>query len=228
MLVTIVISTWNRKHLLPEAIDSILNQTHQDIELIIVDDNSQDKTKELILSYKDPRIKYYRNFSRKGVVYSLSKAFNRAQGKYIGVVDSDDYLELTAVEECLNNIGDAGMIYTQARYFGFKTGKVKIGNLPYSYDNLLKQFMTFNFRLFKAELWQQIKPLSDVNHCEDYDLSLRISEAAEIVHLPKILYNYRIHEGNKSQNRKELVCDRELCKQYAIARRSKQTAKTSK
>lgn len=90
--VTVLMSTYNRAHALPIAIESILNQTYKDFEFIIVDDGSEDDTSKQIEFYakKDPRIVHLTNQKNQGLIYSLNKGLDIAQGKYIVRMDDDD------------------------------------------------------------------------------------------------------------------------------------------
>lgn len=81
---------YNAEKYLREAIDSILSQTYKDFELIIVNDGSTDSTKEIILSYSDPRIIYLENECNSGICITLNNGLNAAHGKYIARMDSDD------------------------------------------------------------------------------------------------------------------------------------------
>lgn len=91
-LVSVVLPTYNRADLLPAAIESILNQTYQNFELIIVDDGSTDNTTELLNAYrqKDKRVKIIRSFENRGISYARNQGNITARGKYIAVMDSDD------------------------------------------------------------------------------------------------------------------------------------------
>ena len=218
-LVTIITPTYNRASFIKQTIESVLNQTYQNIEYLILDDNSTDNTKEIVSSFNDPRIKYIYNNSNQGNLVVSTKGMNLASGYYLGVVDSDDFLELTCIEECINNIGNAGMIYTQAQYTGDKEGVVPNCKYKYSKENLLRVFMTFHFRMFKTELWHQVKPLTNVWHAWDYDFSLRISEITNIAHIKKPLYNWRIHPGNLHKDLQNIRKDIEIIRETAKKRR---------
>lgn len=218
-LVTIFTPTYNREDFLPQCIESVLNQTYKNIEYIIVDDASTDNTPEVIRSYNDKRIRPFYSLTNVGNLPISCMAMDKAKGLYMGVVDSDDFLEPTCIEDCVNNIGQAGMIYTKSQYAGDKSGIVPMCTYKYSYENLLRYFMTFHFRLYKTELWHKIKPLTNVYHCWDYDLSLRISEVAEIKQLNKVLYNWRIHDSNIHRDIPSMRKDMNLIKEVAKKRR---------
>lgn len=94
-LVSIVMATYNRARLLPQAIESVLNQTYQNIEFIIIDDGSQDGTQELISRYRgrDKRIVYLKNAANKGQSHSLNAGIENSRGDFLMFLDDDcEYL----------------------------------------------------------------------------------------------------------------------------------------
>lgn len=89
-LVSVVIAVYNREAFIAEAIYSILNQTHQNLELIVVNDCSTDNTEQVVLSIKDSRIKYLKNKAQLGPGESRNVGFSHATGDFITMMDSDD------------------------------------------------------------------------------------------------------------------------------------------
>ena len=88
--VSVVMPVYNGEKYLRESIDSILNQTYTDYEFIIVNDGSNDKTEEIILSYNDNRIRYIKNEKNLQIVKSLNRGIELAKGRYIARMDADD------------------------------------------------------------------------------------------------------------------------------------------
>ncbi len=88
--ISIVMPVFNREKYIKYSVESILNQTFKDFEFIIVNDGSKDKTLSIIKSYNDKRIKILNNETNKGIVFSRNRGLKAAQGKYIGMFDSDD------------------------------------------------------------------------------------------------------------------------------------------
>jgi glycosyltransferase involved in cell wall biosynthesis len=88
--VSVIIPVYNRAHLVNRAIESVLNQTYQDFELIVVDDGSTDNTAEVVHSVRDERIKYVRHQSNRGPSAARNTGIRAASGELIGFLDSDD------------------------------------------------------------------------------------------------------------------------------------------
>lgn len=89
MFFSIVIPTFNRENLITQTINSILNQTFTDFEIIVIDDGSKDKTEEVVKLINSDKIKYYK-IENSGIGYARNKGINYAKGNYIGFLDSDD------------------------------------------------------------------------------------------------------------------------------------------
>jgi glycosyltransferase involved in cell wall biosynthesis len=90
-LVSVIIPTYNRATLLPRAIESVRQQTHENWELIVVDDGSQDGTEAVVKSLQDPRIRYERHEVNRGVSAARNTGLRLAQGQWVAFLDSDDY-----------------------------------------------------------------------------------------------------------------------------------------
>jgi glycosyltransferase involved in cell wall biosynthesis len=120
--VSIIIPTYNRSRLLARAVKSVLNQTYQNFELIIVDDASTDNTEEVVGSFNDERIKYVRHEKNKGEAVARNTGIKAARGEYIASHDSDDEWlheklakRIRAFENCSPEIG---VVYTALSAFG--------------------------------------------------------------------------------------------------------------
>lgn len=88
--VSVLLPVYNAQNFVAGAIDSILSQSYTDFEFIIINDGSTDKSEEIIKKYTDPRIRYYSNDGNQGLIYTLNRGINLAQGKYIARMDADD------------------------------------------------------------------------------------------------------------------------------------------
>ena len=101
--ISVIVPIYNSEAYLDKCITSLINQTKKDIEIILVNDGSTDKSEEIIKSYKDERIKYYKN-KNKGIGYSRNFGIDKSNSKYIMFLDSDDYLDIHACEELYKKI----------------------------------------------------------------------------------------------------------------------------
>jgi len=104
--VSVVIPTYNREDALPKAIDSILEQTIDDFEVVIVDDGSEDGTQELIKGYSDDRIRYIKHEHNKGQNTARNTGLRAAEGTYISYLDSDDVLLPHHLEKAVTKLED--------------------------------------------------------------------------------------------------------------------------
>ena len=102
--VSVVMSTYNRAHLLSRVIKSVLKQTYADFEFIIIDDGSTDDTVDVVRYYQnqDPRIVFLQNKQNAGLIASLNRGIQAAKGKYIARIDDDDEMLSTRLEKQVN------------------------------------------------------------------------------------------------------------------------------
>src|SRR5678815_3231547 len=96
--VSIVLPTYKRAHVLPGAIASVLSQTHANLELIVVDDNSPDGTRDVVASFRDPRIRYVRNEPNLKLPRALNRGFSLSRGEYLSWTSDDNLYANTAIE----------------------------------------------------------------------------------------------------------------------------------
>ncbi|MDO8497620.1 MAG: glycosyltransferase family 2 protein [bacterium] len=121
---SIIIPTYNRERLLQLSIQSVLNQTKKDFEILILDDASTDMTQNVINLYHDKRIRYIRNPVNKGVVYNFRQGFKMAQGTYIFLLSDDDFIlrkdtlekVFRKMEETNAGIGHLSVLFYEDNY----------------------------------------------------------------------------------------------------------------
>lgn len=88
-MISVVIPTYNRAKLIARSIESVLNQTYKDIEIIVVDDGSEDNTEEVVLNIKDDRIRFFRMKCNQGACAARNKGISMATGEYVAFQDRD-------------------------------------------------------------------------------------------------------------------------------------------
>jgi glycosyltransferase involved in cell wall biosynthesis len=208
--VSIAITTKDRSHWLPLAIESILTQTFPDWELVLWDDGSTDGTLEICEEYAE-RYQQIRCYSGDlGRPAALNAAIAETSGEYLGWMDDDDLLTPNALAltvAALDQEPETGLVYTNYRDMTVDGVVGQIGHrcqIPYSRDGLLVDFMAFQLRLFRRGLWDLLGGI-DVNYpiAQDYDFVLKASEVVLFSHIPETCYFYRIHKNSISRAQTE-------------------------
>ena len=213
-LVSVIIPCYNQGQYLDEAVDSILSQTFQEFEIIIINDGSTDQaTLQILTHYEKPKTKVIHT-ENQGVITARNQGIALSQGKYILSLDADDkigdsYLE--AAVELLNADDNLGIVYCEAEFFGEKTGKWELPS--YSFPEILLGNMIFCSGLFRKSDWQIIggyNPLMNEGW-EDFDFWLSIIELGrDVQQIPKILFYYR----RKIDSRTEAIDSQRTIKLY--------------
>ena len=208
-----IMPTYNHAKFIGKAIESVLNQTYKDIELIIIDNYSKDDTEKIVTSYKDNRISYLK-FRNNGVIAaSRNYGIKYSQGDYIAFLDSDDLWLPEKLEKqvgLLKRTNEIAMVYTRYKIIkeGIisskifpKEGKCKSGNIFKSL--YLRPFIACSSVMVKRSVLAQVGFFSadpDLIAIEDTDLWLRISLKYRIKCTNGLfLIFYRIHSKSVSQ-----------------------------
>lgn len=219
--ITIVMPVYNGSKYLDAGINSVLNQTFTNFELILIDDASADNSIEIINSYQDqdPRIKLIKNNINLGIPKSRNKCLEAALGEYVAFLDCDDYAypsRLSEQLEFMENNPDFGMVGAWVSLMdenGNLTGQVWRYLEPEERIpcRLLFQnyFATSSVFVRKSALdavkinGNFFKP--DYVNAQDYDLWVRISRKFKVWNLQKILMQYRVHSNSASRKSTNLV-----------------------
>lgn len=208
--VSIVLPTYNGEAYIEEAIQSVLKQTYPNIELIVVDDCSTDKTAKIVQRYmgQDGRIRLIHNAENQKLPRSLNIGFRQATGDYFTWISDDNCYDEDAIEVMLSFLEKTpqyAMVYCDIRDLYdngtiLKSGRVRPVKDLYSGSNFGACFL---YRRQAAEEVGEYDP--DMFLAEDYDFLLRFSKRFAICYLPVCKYTYRIHQGSLSQTRTRQV-----------------------
>lgn len=228
--VSVVMSVYNGEQFLHEAVDSIIAQTYQDFELILVDDASTDSSPSIIESYQDPRIIHLTNETNLGLTRSLNIGLLAAKGEFIARQDADDTSDPKRLQrqvDFLSNHTQVGLVGTRGliidtsgralELLQFPTSDVEIQDLLTRQNCFLHGSVMFrrdcieNVGLYREQF----------TFSQDYDLWLRIAEKYSLANLDSILYNYRFDGKAISQTRANAqLAYLELAKELAHQRRT--------
>ncbi|MEO6330487.1 MAG: glycosyltransferase family 2 protein [Ginsengibacter sp.] len=146
-LVSIALCTYNGERFLKKQIDSLLNQTHAKLQIVICDDASEDNTKDILNSYNDPRLKKIFNTKNVGYVKNFQQAIALCDGRFIALCDQDDIWKTNKIEKLLNNIGDALLLFSDSELIDEEDNYLgkKIADLRKLYNcNILQGYVWSN------------------------------------------------------------------------------------
>jgi|JYMV01.1.fsa_nt_gi glycosyltransferase involved in cell wall biosynthesis len=211
--VTIITPSFNRVDLLPKTIESVISQSVEDFQYIIVDDGSTDGTWEYLQTLKDPRIILLSHPGRenRGQSASINFGLSNAAGKYIVILDSDDLLAEDALEnhiDILERDSSLGMVYGQG-YVIDSEGKIQYPIFSCSHQELNDpNALLLNFYIvspglcmFRREIVDRIGGLEEgFRAAQDHDFTLRVAEVSKIAYSGVDCFLYRKHAGTISVN----------------------------
>ena len=202
--VSIVLPTYNGVKCIRQSIDSCLNQSYKNIELIIVDDGSTNEIPDIIKSYKDERIKYFRHKKYKGLPHVLNTGFAKATGKYLTWTSDDHQYLPNAIEEMVNCLKKNDKIdFVYADYWAYypETDNKELRRLPDKL-NFKKENGVGACFLYTRRVYQNV---GDYNPryelVEDYDYWIRICKRFNYLHYPHPLYIYFEHSQSLKSTR---------------------------
>ena len=196
--ITVLMPVFNAEKYLNEAIDSILQQTFNDFNFLIINDGSVDKSEEIILSYKDARIKYVKNETNIGLVATLNKGIDLIDTKYIVRMDADDLSvphRLKVLYQFMEAHSDIGVFSSGLERFGAESA---IWVSP-QFNDEIKARLLFDSSIAHAPCIIRTKILKenkiyyrDIHpHMEDHDLWIRLKDLTDFENTPEPLYKYR-------------------------------------
>ncbi len=196
-MITVLLPVFNGAPYLKEAIESILCQSYQNFELLILDDASKDDSVKIALSYKDKRIRVYQNKKNLGLGRNLNIGLENAKGELIARMDADDVSLKTRLEKQANFL----QTHKEIGICGTHTQIKK--KYPLTYDAikvwlLFRNTFAHSSVMFRAD--KRIKYDPAFIRAQDYDLWVRSSHFTRLANLPEVLLFHRIHERQISEN----------------------------
>ena len=212
VLISVIIPNYNNAHFLGDAIQSVLNQTYQNFEIILVDDGSNDDSQQVVSSFGD-RVRYIWQ-ENKGLGGARNTGISAANGEFIGFLDADDqwlpdFLDTMVLLTKENP--DAAVFFSNARYMDDHgrdlPQSVGVPSIPPEkiYHALLRaNFIIPSTILAKRSVIVEEglfdQTLKALHGCEDWDLWLRIAPRYKFIGTPACLVRYRLHGNTFSAN----------------------------
>lgn len=204
-LVSIIMPSYNTARFLPETIGSVLAQTYENWELIIVDDCSADDTDEVIRRFEDLRIRYYKNECNSGAAVSRNRALREAKGRWIAFLDSDDLWHPEKLEKQLRFMKEKGCAFSYTNYSEIDEQSAPLGRVVTGPKKITKTGM-FNYCwpgcltvMYDASVVGLIQ-IEDIKKNNDYAMWLKACRKADCYLLDENLAQYRKRSGSISRH----------------------------
>lgn len=229
--VSIIIPSYNYGRFIGRALNSVLSQSYQDYEIIIVDDASTDDTKDVVGKYNDPRIRYIVHPVNCGPSKARNTGIEASKGRYIAFLDSDDIWMPEKIESQIglfqNGPDNLGVVYTNMKVCDETTSKTFSTHFFAYRGKVLQSLLEVNHVgnsgvMIKKECFAKAG-LFDVSMrlCEDWDMWIRVACFDQFDCIEQPLFTLFTHSSNSSANLKQMISGREtlLQKHAALYRR---------
>lgn len=233
--VTVLLAVYNRPSV-SNTIDSILRQTFNDFELLVIDNDSTDNTRDVVNAYDDKRIVLVKNEKNMGQTYSLNRGLNLARGEYIARIDADDLMQETRLEkqvEFLDKNPDYGFCGTFVSNINMKNG-ISIPRKLCSTDKGLRLFQGINSCIYHPSVMYRKRVLitnnilynQDYKMAEDYDMWRKLLSVSKGYNVPEVLTYYRVGDNDSVKHAditkkeyfeiREKVCESDVLYKYSL------------
>lgn len=222
--ISVVIPSYNHRHYIEKAVESVLNQSERDLELIVIDDGSTDDSLSYLRQISDSRFRLVEQ-KNSGAHNAINRGLALAQGEYLAILNSDDIFHPDRLKRCVEALQreNADLVTTwievinaDGKPLGVKEAWKNM--LPWSIPDMERSFSaTDDFSLnlivsnfvsttsnivFTRKLYEKIGGMRNLRFAHDWDFMFRAAETSKCVVLPEALMQYRIHGSNTiSSNR---------------------------
>ena len=209
-LISVLIPTYNSELYIKSTLESILNQTYKNLEIIVIDDASTDSTLNIVKKYRDKRIKLYSNDKNLGIAKNMNKGIKLSRGKYLAIMDADDWSYPYRIEEEVQLMEENPEIVLCSGYMDICDENLKFKNTrtyPTTDKEIRKAIVRYDPISHPASMWRMSELLKTGLYndkfpiCRDYDLIVRISEFGKYQNIPKPLIKYRVRKDSETGKR---------------------------
>lgn len=212
-LVSIILPVYNGEKYLKSSIESCLNQSYKNIELIIINDTSSDSSGEIAEEYakKLHNVQVIHNTTNLKLPASLNIGLSKAKGEYLTWTSHDNLYDKTAIEELISNINGNDIVYSNYRRIDEDGNIISEINLPDINYLFIGNCIGASF-LFTKSIYKKVGGYNkDLFLIEDYDFWVKAKlKGANFFHLTKSLYSYRIHQSSLTNSRKNDILNAEI------------------
>jgi glycosyltransferase involved in cell wall biosynthesis len=230
-LVSVVVPAFNHELFVEAALQSVADQDLETIELVVVDDQSRDRTAAIVESFirrpeiqaRFRRITFLRNEKNAGAHVSINRGMAAATGAYINILNSDDLFAPNRLSRLLNTCesGAAAFAFSKVAFIEDPSCPSEDVHFLHGVQDSIEWFPTIGYAMlrnqcalstgnffFSRQLYERVGEFSNLKYCHDWDFVLRAVLVTEPVFVPEALYLYRLHPGN-SFRQLQSVAERE-------------------
>jgi glycosyltransferase involved in cell wall biosynthesis len=213
-LVSAIIATYNRADLVPKAIESVRQQTYQNLEIIVVDDGSPDDTGQVVRAIPDERIRYIRHEKNKGLPAGRNTGIQAAKGEYIAFLDDDDAWRADKIERQLKMIKDYDAVLCGVLVDGWRLSIHPRSTI--SLDDLKRGSFEPSGMMVRAALIKKLLFDETLRQGEDWDAFIRIAQHGTIGYDPEPMLLYSDGGHARMTNEAREMTPAELEKRTAV------------
>ena len=231
--ISVVIPSYNHAAYIAEAVNSVLNQSLSDLELIVIDDGSTDTSLDVLANFSDPRLRIITQ-SNQGAHAAINHGLHAASGEFLAILNSDDAYHSRRLEKIIgalkanSKLGLVGsyiqIVDGQGKALGVKHGYLDCSPWPLDFversfragNNLRAALLTENYLattsnyVFSRACYERVGEFRPLRYTHDWDFALRMARIAQIELLTEPLVQYRIHPTNTiRENRAAMIF--EIC-----------------
>jgi len=190
---------------LPAAVESILGQTYDDFEFLIVDDDSTDGSTEYLRALRDPRIKVTVHQNR-GLGTTLNELFHNSRTEYVARMDADDVSDRHRLEKQMGFLRDHPDVVMLGTGIDFMVGNRFVNGFPplTKHDAIRERLlqkrpgMLHPTIIVRRDAWEGVGGYHLARNGEDLDFCLRLCDIGRVTNIPDVLYHYRLHRESVS------------------------------
>jgi glycosyltransferase involved in cell wall biosynthesis len=225
-LVSIVIPTFNRANLLLRSIQSVIDQSYSNIEILVVDDCSSDNTKDVVESFHDDRIRYFRHEKNLGAVAARNTGIAKARGEYIAFQDSDDFWLPSKLERQMRVFSSSplslGVVFTSywlidngRKTFCPRASLAKQSNGKIHEALLRENFVNGPTSVVRKACFEKAGVFENLPRFQEWGLWLRISKYYEFKHINQpLVYAYRQSDSISKNTTATIIARKNLLAKY--------------
>ena len=218
--VSIIMNCYNGEKFLSEALNSVVNQSYKNWELIFFDNCSNDKSKNICRKFKDKRIKYFKSTSKIKLGLARRKALAKARGEFTAFLDVDDIWKKNKLSKQLQYFNNSKVGFTISNSIFFNENKKKFFYGPKKkfgkevfYDLIENYYISFDTIIIKTKFLKKLDHMFDqkFNIIHDMDLLIRLSAVCEMKYAPFALSKWRMSTESDSYNKfKKIIYEKKL------------------